>query len=98
MKNLGKLGIKNQNFKWFKSYLTLRKQCIPYGKTVTSAETIKCGVPQCSILETLLFLIFVNGLQYPTRLLNPTMNADYTYLFYSHRNINNCQQRATKFE
>ena len=56
-----------------------------YGETVTFLETIKCGVPQSSILRPLLFLNFVNNPQYAIRLLNPIMIAYDKNLFYSHK-------------
>ena len=40
-----------------------------------------------SILEPLLFLIFVNDLHKVTKYLDPIMFADDTNLFYSHKNI-----------
>ena len=45
IKNLEKYGTKNQSLNWFKSYLTLRKQCVHYGDTVTSLDLKKRGVP-----------------------------------------------------
>ena len=53
----------------------------------TDLETITCGAPQGSILGPLLFLIFVNDLHKVTKYVDPTMFADDTNLFYSHKNI-----------
>ena len=72
--------------KWFRSYLSNRKQYISTEQGNTIKETILCGVPQGSILGPLLFLIFVNDLSKST-LLDPIMFADDTNLFYSSRDI-----------
>ena len=59
-KKLELYEIKGCNLRWFESYLSNRKQFITNGDKQTNIETIACGVPQDSILEPLLFLIFVN--------------------------------------
>jgi len=77
------------NLKWFKSYLSNRKQFINITKNSrTSTRDIKCGVPQGSILGPLLFLIYVNDLFKSTTVLSPITFADDTNLFYSDKNIN----------
>ena len=85
-KKLELYGIKGCNLRWFESYLSNRKQFVTYGDKQTNIETVTCGVPQGSILEPLLFLIFVNDLHKMTKYLDP-MFADNTNLFYSHKNI-----------
>ena len=86
-KKLELYGIKGCNLGWFESYLLNRKQFITYGNKQTNIETVTCGVPQCSILGPLLFLIFVNDLHKVTKYLDPIMFADDTNLFYSHKTI-----------
>ena len=86
LKKLSFYGVRNNNLKWFKSYLSNRKQFISTDEGNTDMETITCGVPQGSILGPLLFLIFVNDLTQATSL-DPIMFADDTNLFYSNKDI-----------
>ena len=81
-------GIKGTNLKWFKDYLTNRKQCINYDNKMTTTQTIKCGVPQGSILGPLLFILYVNDLHRTSNLLDFILFADDTNIFYTDKNIN----------
>ena len=60
---LGKLesyGIEGTELKWFKSYLSNRMQYVSLDDQNSSLSNIVCGVPQESILDPLLVLIYVN--------------------------------------
>ena len=47
---------------WFEAYLSSRTQCVSLNNTISKPASITCGVPQGSILGSLLFLIFINYL------------------------------------
>ena len=88
IKKLQIYGVLGSNISWIRSYLSNRKQFIQISPSEkTDFQTVKCRVPQGSILGPLLFLIYVNDLQQSSKLLNPIMFADDTNLFYSHENI-----------
>jgi len=55
------LGLNNSALNWCQSYLYEQQQSAEIS-SITSATTITCGVPQGSILDLMLFLIYVKDI------------------------------------
>ena len=65
VKLIQKLVVYNKNgilVRWIKSFLSDRKQRVLIGENVSELETVTSSVPQESVLDRLLFTIFINDL------------------------------------
>ncbi|MFZ2538156.1 MAG: reverse transcriptase family protein, partial [Oscillospiraceae bacterium] len=87
LRKLQHYGIRGIPLEWFNSYLSNRKQCVVVDKTESEFVLIKCGVPQGSILGPILFLIYINDLNYASKLLQTIMFADDTNLFLTGKSL-----------
>ena len=72
------LGICGSLWRWFQFYLCNRRQCVSINGSHLSFLSILSGVPQGSVLEPLLFLLYINNLLNPISHALPLMFADGT--------------------
>ena len=82
-------GFRGIVLEWFKSYLNNRKQFVYYNNCKSDMESIKCGVPQGSILGPLLFILYVNDITNTSSILDFILFADDTTILYSNKDIKN---------
>ena len=52
------MAITGTLWKWFESYLSNRSQCVSINNTLSNCLPVLSGVPQGSILSSLLFLVY----------------------------------------
>ena len=80
-------GFRGLSGDFIRIYLTNRNQYVHFNSSISSTLPIKYGVPQCSVLGPILFLLFINDLsniQYPCHF---TLFADGTTIAFSNKNI-----------
>ena len=81
--------IKGQTLSLLNSYLSNRSQKCHIKGFLSSEKTIRCGVPQGSILGPLLFLLYINDLLQCSSKTKPRLFADDTNLTASGVSVTN---------
>ena len=84
-------GIRDVALQWIISYFSCRQQFVQINQTCSSMQTIKCGVPQGSILGPLVFIFYINDLPKASKLTELLLFADETSIFFSHPNPNSLE-------
>ena len=84
-------GIQGIALDWFRSYLTNRtQQCLVNG-SLSRICSLKCGVPQGTILGPLLFLIYIIDLPNCLGACQSRMYADDTHITHADFDVNSIQ-------
>ena len=78
LQKLHAYGIRGNMLKWFESYLTGRSKYVVYDGVKSDVYTVTCGVPQGSILGSLLFILNMNDICNASELLFTILYADDT--------------------
>ena len=82
---LKSLGVAGKSLEWLRSYLSGRVQQSMCVNALSPSAKITMGVPQCSMLGPLFFLVYINGIQSELQHSKMTMFAD-DMVFYCHEN------------
>ena len=89
LKKLEHYGIRGIANQWVSNYLTERFQYVQYNNISSDYMSIKCGVPQGSILGPTLFLLYINDICRISTVIKMILFADDTNLFYSGNDLLN---------
>ena len=75
--------------KWLENYLQNRKQIVKYNDLQSQEMTINSGVSQGSVTGPLLFLLYINKIQFCSELVFIVSFADDTNILFSHKCLKN---------
>ena len=84
---LERYGIKGDLLMWLKSYLTNTSQKVAIKEALSELDDLTVGVPQGSVLGSLLFLVFINDIADDMLGLSSLFCRRYIYWTYSLRRI-----------
>ena len=90
LKKLEKMGIRDNNLNWIKSYLKDRFQRTICNGNLSGLDNFKCGVPQGSILGPLFFLVYINDIGNIMNDVKYQLYADDTVLYCDGNNYEAC--------
>ena len=82
-------GLDGLSLDWFSSYLSLRSQAVSINDSISAFSTLSCGVPQGSVLGSLLFTLYTTplGSVISKNSLKYQLYADDTQLYISFRDF-----------
>ena len=95
LKKLPVIGFSDHTVKWFQSYLSNRKFTLNLQNSFSEVSNISSGVPQGSILGSLLFLIYVNDMPMAVKC-NLFLYADDTCLVFQSKNVKNIEKQLNE--
>ena len=89
-------GIRGVSNDWFKPCLSNRNQYVSINGFDSGLTTINCGVPQGSVLEPLLFLLYINDLNQAMKFCKVHHFADDTSLLCLSNSIKKLNKLVSK--
>ncbi len=85
LNKLNSFNVSEHSINWFRNYLTGRVQAVKTNNVTSDYKDINCGVPQGSILGTLLFITYINDMGKYLDRGNVSLYADDTALYVQAR-------------
>ena len=95
LQKLYALGFYKHSVNWFRSYLTNRTFLVNLGNVFSQPACVSSGVPQGSILGSLLFLIYIIDMSQAVKF-NLFLYANDTCLVCQHKDINEIEKQLNK--
>ena len=92
LSKLARYGLTAGSIQWFKDYLDNWKMITQINGTLSEPKSIRCGVPQGSILGPLLFVLYINDLVSHVKHCKVHLYADDTVLYFSGNSTDNVQE------
>ena len=94
LKKLEHYGFRGVINNWFRSYLTDRKQKVVINGFESESKILPHGVPQCSVLGPILFLIYINDLHRSIKYSTTYHFADDTNLLHISKDYKSLQRKV----
>ena len=90
-------GIRGESLQFFANYLANRQQYVQMRNTVSSEQTMTCGIPQGSSLGPVLFFIYINDLPNCSSALTFRIFADDTNVFASAHDLKTLEKIVNSY-
>lgn len=97
IQKLQNFGINGNELKWFRSYLTNRKQYTKYKNCQSDTLEIPIGLPQGTQLSVFLFLMYINDITKIAEEGKIVLFADDTVLIVVDDNIKSAEQKTNNY-
>ena len=96
LEKLDHYGVRGLTRSWFTSYLSERKQFVSLGNINSDISNNACGVPQGSVLDPLLFLLYLNDFHNSSKILEFHLFADDANLYCTNNNLQELEVKVNK--
>jgi retron-type reverse transcriptase len=87
-------GLRGVVLDWFRDYLSNRFQFIETNYDSSALKSVRCGMPQGSVLGPMIFLLYINDLPSIHNDIKSVLYADDTTLIVTDRDVNRLYMRA----